>query len=51
MGTLLILLLLCGAGLIAVTGVCMVLLDPIIAVLIIYGVYKLASSIFGKKKG
>ena len=51
MGTLFILLLLCGAGLIAVTGVCVVLLDPIIAILIIYGIYKLVSSVFKKKNG
>lgn len=50
MGTLIILALLFGAGLVAVSGAAVVLLDPIIAILIIYGIYKLVSSVFGKKK-
>lgn len=48
--TIFILLLTLGALMIAVTGACVFLLDPIIAILIIMAVYKLVSKLFGKKK-
>lgn len=47
--TLFILLLALGALMIVVTGACVVLLDPIIAILIIAGVYKLVTKLFKKK--
>lgn len=47
--TLFILLLILGAILIVVSGACVVLLDPIIAILIVMGIYKLIKTIFKKK--
>lgn len=47
--TLFILLLALGALAIVITGACVFLLDPIIAILIITGVYKLITKLFNKK--
>lgn len=49
MVTLFILLLLLGALMIVITGACVFLLDPIIAILIIAAVYKLVNKLFKKK--
>lgn len=38
-----------GVGLAAVAGLAALLIDPIIAILVIYGIYKLAKKLFSKK--
>jgi hypothetical protein len=50
MVTLFILLLVLGVVLIYISGVCVFLLDPIIAVLAIMGLYKLIKRLCSKKK-
>ena len=47
--TLLLLSLVLGVVLIMISGIGVILLDPIIAILIVVGVYKLIKWIFGKK--
>lgn len=47
--TLLLLSLVLGAVLILISGIGVILLDPIIAILIVVGAYKLIKCIFGKK--
>lgn len=47
--TILMILLVLGLGLIVVSGVAVVLIDPIIAILIIYGIYRLIKWITKKK--
>lgn len=47
--TILIILLVLGLGLIVSSGVAVVLIDPIIAILIIYGLYRLIKKITKKK--
>lgn len=48
--TLLILLVVGGILLTVLSGACALLLDPIIAMLMIYGLYKLITLCFKKKK-
>lgn len=47
--TLLLLSLVLGVVLILISGIGVILLDPIIAILIVVGVYKLIKWIFGKR--
>lgn len=48
--TLLILLILGGILLMCLSGVAALLLDPIIAILILFGLYKIVDKVFNKKK-
>jgi len=50
MVTLFVLLIIGGILLTVLSGACAILLDPIIAILIIYGLYKLVKKITKKKK-
>ena len=48
--TLIILLVVAAILLVCLSGVCALLLDPLIAILAIYGIYKLVTLCFKKKK-
>lgn len=50
MVTLFVLLIIGGILLTILSGMCAILLDPIIAILMIYGLYKLVKKITKKKK-
>lgn len=50
MVTLIVILLIMAALLMMVCGVSMILLDPIIAILVIYLLYKLIKKVFFRKK-
>lgn len=50
MVTLFVLLVILGVLLVVLSGACAILLDPLIAILIICGVYKLVKKLTKKKK-